>query len=289
MRNYHFFPANWVITDCQNITFRKTKSMAKIFWVEDQSHWVNKLKPALLKADLDGTENQIEVYRFSEAARQQITLASETDKPDIAILDARMNGNDQAGFSVSKALHAKWPGLPIIFLSEHNGTSIEKEALESHSVNDFISKHQNNVEDVLCWRIKATLRQASLQSDTPHDSLNNIIVNGDLKIDLDSWEVYWRGIKLMNPDNSKRPLAPTPRKILRCLVERSPRPVTPRQMAEYLQADPDTYAAATYRQHIKTLRRAFDAAEGSNPTFSHQCKEGEGIVAVGDEGAYCWK
>lgn len=263
--------------------------MAKIFWVEDQSHWVNKLRPVLINADLNGQKNEVSVYKFSETARQQIKLTPDENKPDIAILDARMNGNDQAGFSVSKALHEKWPGLPIIFLSEHNGTVIERDALETHHANDFISKNQNNIEEVLCWRIKASMRQASMQSSNDQSLPDNIIMQGELKIDLDSWEVYWRGNKLMNPDNVKRPLAPTPRKILRCLVERTPRPVTPSQMAEYLNVNPDTYAAATYRQHIKTLRRSFDASEGKKPEFSQQCKNGKGIVAVGDEGAYCWK
>jgi len=260
-----------------------------IFWVEDQSHWINKLKPVLLDADLDGRQNDIIVYKFSEAARQHIKLADPSDKPDVAILDARMNGNDQAGFSVSKALLLKWPGLPIVFLSEHNGTAIEREALENFHANDFISKNQINIEEVLCWRIKATMRQSSMQSSDTNNLPSNIIVKGDLKIDLDSWEVYWRDNKLMNPDNSKRALSPAPRKILRCLAERSPRPVTPAQMAEFLNIDPDTYAAATYRQHIKTLRRSFDASEGSNPGFSQQCKDGRGIVSIGDEGAYCWK
>jgi len=289
MINPNFITQHWTIINCLYIGQNREQDMAKIFWVEDQSHWVNKLKPALLKADLDGQKNEVSVYKFSEAARQQITLAKNDDKPDVAILDARMNGNDQAGFSVSKALHAKWPGLPIVFLSEHNGTSIERDALESHHANDFISKNQNNIEDVLCWRIRATMRQVSMQNNNSESLPNNIIVNGDLKIDLDSWEVYWKSNKLMNPDNIKRPLAPTPRKILRCLVERSPRPVTPGQMAEYLKVDPDTYAAATYRQHIKTLRRSFDASEGNDAVFSQQCKSGQGIVAVGNDGAYCWK
>ena len=285
----HQFVPQWAIMNCENIQDNRKLDMAKIFWVEDQSHWVNKLKPVLLAAELDGQTNQVFVYKFAEAAKQKITLADVNDRPDVAILDARMNGNDQAGLSVSKALHAKWPGLPIVFLSEHNGTSIEREALESHHANDFISKNQTNIEEVLCWRIKATMRQTNLQSTDETNLASNIIVNGDLKIDLDSWEVYWHDNKLMNPDNAKRALSPAPRKILRCLVERSPRPVTPGQMAEFLQIDPDTYAAATYRQHIKTLRRSFDASEGSSPSFSKNCKNGKGIVAIGDEGAYCWK
>jgi len=263
--------------------------MAKIFWVEDQSHWINKLKPILLEAEFDDEPNEVNVFKFSEAAQQQIALMKKADRPNIAILDARMNGNDQAGFSVTKALHAKWPDLPIIFLSEHNGTAIEQDAIETHQVNDFISKHQHNVEDVLCWRIRAVMRQRTIQTNNQSGLPDNIIVKDELRIDMDSWEVYWKGNKLMNPDNKKRPLAPTPRKILRCLVERSPRPVNPGQMAEFLNADPDTYAAATYRQHIKTLRRSFEASEGENATFIKQCKAGKGIVAVGDEGAYCWK
>jgi len=293
MKTFNTTP-HWTIINCisikrQTIGQDKAFKMAKIFWVEDQSHWVNKLQPVLENAKLDETPNTISVYKFSEAAKQQIKLIDEDNKPDVALLDARMNGNDQAGFSVSKALQTKWPGLPIIFLSEHNGTDIERDALEKHNVNDFISKNQTNIEDVLCWRIRATLRQASLQSASAEQLPGNIIIKDDLKIDLDSWEVYWHDNKLMNPDNDKRPLSPAPRKILRCLVERSPRPVTPSQMAEFLKVDPDTYAAATYRQHIKTLRRSFDASEGKRPSFSDNCKKGKGIVAVGDEGAYCWK
>lgn len=262
--------------------------MAKIFWVEDQSHWIDKFQGALERADLDGGRNTVMVYRFSEAARQQIALMSAEDRPDIALLDARMNGNDRAGFSVSAALLHKWPGLPIIFFSEHSGTGIEKEAISEHQVADFIAKHQRNVEDVLCWRVRAVLRHKAVNDDAA-TSAGDVLSSGDLKLDLDTWEVYWKGTRLMNPDNPKRPLAPTPRKILRCLVERSPRPVTTCQIAEYLGVDPDTYSSATYRQHIKTLRRSIDAAEGGTGHFIEHCKHGYGIICCGEHGAYSWR
>jgi len=262
--------------------------MAKIFWVEDQSHWIDKFQATLERADLDGERNTLMVYRFSEAARQQIALMSAEDRPDIALLDARMNGNDQAGFSVSTALHNKWPGLPIIFFSEHSGTAIEKDALSEHQVSDFIAKHQRNVEDVLCWRMRAVLRHKAVNDGAAKASRGDVLSSGDLKLDLDTWEVYWKAARLMNPDNPKRPLAPTPRKILRCLVERSPRPVTTWQIAEYLGVDPDSYSCATYRQHIKTLRRSIDAAEGGTGHFIEQCKNGYGIISCGEQGAYSW-
>lgn len=260
--------------------------MAKIFWIEDQSHWIDKFTPILQAADLDGSDNQIHVYRFAEAAKQRIAKLKVDDGPDVAILDANMNGQDQAGFSVSTALHKKWPGLPVIFLSEHNGTEIERDALERFNAQDFISKHQKNVDEVLCWRIKAVLRQTALQGEVSGHVTDSIISSGALKIDTDTWEVYWHDQKLMNPDNAKRPLAPMPRKILRCLVERSPRPVTTDQMVEYLD---HALSDASYRQHIKTLRRSFDVAQGSEGKFLEQCKNGLGIVTHGESNAYIWK
>jgi len=262
--------------------------MAKIFWVEDQLHWIEKFQDVLKDADLDGVQNELEIYKYSESARQQISLTSQKDGPDIAILDAKMNGNDQAGFTVSTALLKKWPDLPIIFFSEHSGTEIEKDALSEHHVTDFIAKHQNNIEQVLCWRLKAALRQKAVNTGKASVQSGSILISGELKMDLDTWEVYWKGVKLMNPDNPKRPLAPTPRKILRCLVERSPRPVTTWQIAEFLDVDPDNYSYATYRQHIKTLRRAIDKADGGNEKFLDQCKSGMGIINCGDKGAYSW-
>ncbi len=257
--------------------------MARIFWVEDQSHWIKKFSAVLEAEDFDGCPNSIAIYYFAEAARQKIALTDKESAPDVALLDARMNGNDQAGFSVSNALRKKWPRLPIIYLSEHAGTDIERAALEQFSATDFIAKHQHNVEQVLCWRIRAALRQASIDSDL--SATINVITSGELTIDLNTWNVYWKGQRLMNPSNARRPLAPTPRKLLRELVESSPRPLSAGQIAERLDSDAEKFSYASYRQHIKTLRRAFDAVDAG---FIERCTRGEGIVTFGDEGAYCW-
>ncbi len=258
--------------------------MAKLFWVEDQSHWIEKFTPVLEKTDFDNNENTLLISRFTEAAKQRIAMTASDDMPDIAILDARMNGNDQAGFSVSQALQKKWPQLPIIYLSEHSGTTIEADAFELGNTQDFIAKHQRNVEAVLCWRIKAILRQKAVDNTSPTD----VITSGELTIDLISWQVYWRGVRLMNPSNAKRPLPPMPRKILRHLVDASPRAVTTWAMADLLDADLEKFSYANYRQHIKTLRQAFDLAEGKTGSFLSTCKAGLGIVTFGDQQAYCW-
>lgn len=259
--------------------------MAKLFWVEDQSHWIDKFTEVLTHTDFDGEPNQLEIYKFPEAARQRIAQMSEDQKPDLAILDAHMNGSDQAGFTVSRALHTKWPDIPIIYLSEHSGTAIEEQAITETDARDFIAKHQRNIEAVLCWRIKAALKKSP--DATPGDG--SVLTGGNLRIDLTTWEVYWKGVKLMNPHNPKRPLAPTPRKILRFLVERSPRPLSTDQIAELLDADPERFSYANYRQHIKTLRMAFDTAEREPGAFSELCRQGKGIVTFGDARAYFWK
>ena len=264
--------------------------MTRLFWVEDQSHWIDKFTPILRETDFDGAEdscvrNQLDVFKFAEAARQRIAQTALEERPDIAILDAHMNGSDEAGFTVSRALLAKWPDLPIIFLSEHSGTDIEEQAITRADAQDFIAKHQRNVEAVLCWRIKAVLKKTRLDRSAPETQL----ISGSLRIDLDNWDVFWRGTKLMNPHNPKRPLAPTPRKILRCLVESSPRPLSTEQIADRLDADLERFSYANYRQHIKTLRMAFDAAESTPGAFSSLCQSGRGIVTFGDAHAYCWK
>lgn len=259
--------------------------MARILWVEDQSHWVNRLSQVLEETDFDGRPNSLQVFRFAEAACQKIKLSMAENSPDIAILDASMNGNDKAGFSVSRALHDKWPKLPIIYLSEHSGTVIEEGAFEQCGARDFIAKHQRNIEAVLCWRIKSVLRQSAVRES----AYGETIKQGRLTIDLASWEVYWNDVKLMNPANIKRPLAPTPRKILRYLVEASPRPLSTEQIALKLNDGSEKFSYASYRQHIRILRNSFDIAEGGKGNFLEKCKAGVYIVTFGDEGAYCWR
>lgn len=277
--------------------------MIKILWVEDQTHWITKFKPILEKADLSisipgegqaNSDNEVQVFKFAEAARMHIAQSNQA--PDIAILDANMNGNDQAGFSVSRALHKKWPQLPVIYLSEHSGTGIEQQAFEETGAQDFIAKHQQNIDAVLCWRIKAALKksqlsgQGSLKDSNSNANSAEILTSGSLSIDTASWNVYWKGERLMNPLNERRPLPPTPRKILRYLVDASPSPLTTSQIVDKLDADPERFSDANYRQHIRTLRQSIDqAAERKGErSFTELCKSGKGIATFGDNSAYCW-
>ncbi len=261
--------------------------MITIFWVEDQFHWIDRFKPILESANFGDNQlpNQIIVHKFVESACQAINNTE--NLPDIVILDANMNGSDDAGYTVSCLLSKKWPDVPVVYLSEHSGTEIEQKIFERTNAQDFIAKHQHNVEQVLCWRIRALVRHKTIHSKLENGSLDSL-KSGNLTIDLETWNVYWYGIRLMNPKNCQRPLAPTPRKILKFLVESSPRPLTTIQMSENLNLDKFNYAS--YRQHITTLRHSFEQAveKIAEESFLSQCKQGKGIVTFGDEGAYCW-
>lgn len=266
--------------------------MIKIFWVEDQQHWIDKFRPLFershfaLEAEGDlpeGQNNTLEVFRQVEPALARIAQTDMEHAPDIAILDANLNGDDEGGFSLSRALLKKWPTLPIIFLSEHSGTHIERQAFVEGMTQDFIAKHQRNIEGVLQWRIKALLRHHLGPQTSQH------LTSGELSIDLVSWEVRYAGKLLMNPANPKRPLAPTPRKILRFLVEASPRALTTLQMADKLEADYEKFSYDSYRQHIRVLRQSMAQAYGDVDEFMNLCKAGEFIATFGDQGAYLWK
>ena len=256
--------------------------MADILWVEDQTHWVDRFRPVLEAESFDDRPTQLSVFRFAAAACQHIRHP-DSPRPDLALLDAQMSGDDEAGFSVFRALRKRWPDLPVLYLSEYSGTGIEEQAFEQTEARDFIAKHQPNIEQVLCWRVRAALRQVQQPGAASQ------LQQGPLRIDTETWEIWWQGRKLMNPANPQRPLGPTPRKILRYLVEVSPRPLTTDQIATHLQADPDRFSWASYRQHIRTLRHALDQAGGGDGQFMDLCRQGQGLVTFGDEGAYCWR
>jgi DNA-binding response OmpR family regulator len=278
--------------------------MTSIFWVEDQYHWIDKFKPILERAEFQHPENteqatqsplyreqkeprnQLIIHKFIESACQAINHSKQA--PDIAILDANMSGNDDAGLTISRLISKRWPNTPIIFLSEHSGTDVEERVFENSHSQDFIAKHQENIEKVLCWRIKALLRHKKIGQQKQKQSSVDHLVSGELVIDLTTWNVYWHGERLMNPLNQQRPLAPTPRKILRFLLESSPLPISTLQMEQKLEVDRFNYAS--YRQHIKTLRHSFEQACERNhlSSFLALNKSGKGIVTFGDDGAYCW-
>src|SRR5690625_4901281 len=119
------------------------RNMASILWVEDQSHWVDRFTPVLERTMFDQKPTELLVFRFAEAACQHIRLSQAA--PDLALLDAHMNGDDQAAFSVSRALQRKWPDPPILYLSEPSGTNVEQQAFETPGPAAFMATHKRSI------------------------------------------------------------------------------------------------------------------------------------------------
>lgn len=55
--------------------------MATIFWVEDQSHWIEKFRPVLEATAFDEAPTTVQVFKFAEAACQHIRLADAGQPP----------------------------------------------------------------------------------------------------------------------------------------------------------------------------------------------------------------
>ncbi len=111
-----------------------------------------------------------------------------TAHPQLVILDLGLPDRD--GFSVVKELRT-WTNIPIIILSVRNSEEDIVKALDL-GADDYLTKPFNSSE--LLARIRANIRR------TQQSSEENIIINGDLKIDYSSRIVIKRKteIKLTN-------------------------------------------------------------------------------------------
>ena len=81
--------------------------MAKVFLVDDDVD-LNEMNKVVLEAK--GHDVQV-AFSAEEALK-----ALETATPDIAVLDVMME-DDTAGFTLARALHEKFPTLPLLMLT----------------------------------------------------------------------------------------------------------------------------------------------------------------------------
>ncbi|WP_296700301.1 diguanylate cyclase [Thiocapsa sp. UBA6158] len=93
----------------------------------------------LVIASLHGALEGLGDLFFATGGAQALTLAAE--RPfDLILLDAWMPGMD--GYATCRALHADYPEMPIIFVTEDNSIGGEMQALEA-GARDLISKPIN--------------------------------------------------------------------------------------------------------------------------------------------------
>ena len=156
----------------------------KILIVDDEKPIVEILTYNLQK---EGYET-IEAYDGEQA----INLAL-TQKPDLILLDIMLPKVD--GLTVCKRIRHTLANIPILILSAKD-EEIDKILGLELGADDYITKPFSVRE--LMARVKANLRKSEVIQDTEQveeetDDKGNKIEVGDLKLDLDKFEVKVRG------------------------------------------------------------------------------------------------
>ena len=156
----------------------------KILIVDDEKPIVEILTYNLQK---EGYET-IEAYDGEQA----ITLAL-TKKPDLILLDIMLPKVD--GLTVCKRIRHTLSNVPILILSAKD-EEIDKILGLELGADDYITKPFSVRE--LMARVKANLRKSEIIQDTEQveeetDDTGNKIDAGELKLDLDKFEVKVRG------------------------------------------------------------------------------------------------
>ena len=89
---------------------------------------------------------------------------------------------------------------------------------------DILQGFEAGADDYLVGPLDRTAvldRVMAVQTSGAARAASRLLELGELTIDLNTWNVYWKGRRLMNPSNARRPLAPTRRIAFLTMIGRS--------------------------------------------------------------------
>lgn len=153
--------------------------MKKVLVVDDEKLIVKGIKFSLEQDEMEVTA--------AYDGEQALELAKSTEF-DIILLDVMLPG--LSGFEVCQAIR-EFSDVPIIMLTA-KGEDMDKILGLEYGADDYITKPFNILE--VKARIKAIIRRNSKRSAEPSES--KTLVEGDLKIDVDSRRVYISGTEI---------------------------------------------------------------------------------------------
>ncbi|MCR5702177.1 MAG: response regulator transcription factor [Lachnospiraceae bacterium] len=153
--------------------------MKKVLVVDDEKLIVKGIKFSLEQDEMEVTA--------AYDGEQALELAKNTEF-DIILLDVMLPG--LSGFEVCQAIR-EFSDVPIIMLTA-KGEDMDKILGLEYGADDYITKPFNILE--VKARIKAIIRRNSKRSAEPSES--KTLVEGDLKIDVDSRRVYISGTEI---------------------------------------------------------------------------------------------
>ena len=217
----------------------------KILIVDDDPHIREVIRFALGKASFETVE--------AANGRHALELFAE-ERPALVVLDILMPEMD--GTEVCRRLRSGEAGkqrVPIIFLSSKNDEIDRVLGLELGG-DDYVTKPFSPRE--LVARVRAVLRRVTADDEESRSDPGEVLVHGDLRLDVERFEAEWRGAAM--------PLTVTEFGLLRTLMGRPGKVFTRDELMQRAYRDHVVVSDRTINSHIKRLRRKL-AAAGCEP------------------------
>ena len=166
--------------------------------------------------------------------------------PDVAVVDVGLGRDPDAGFTLCRELRARFPRLPILFLT---GREDELDVISGLRLgaDDYLGKGISLAQ--LVARVRTLLRRVEALGRPPAapDEVRRV---GELALDVERLEASWRGVPVA--------LTVTEFRLVACLAER---PGQVRSRAQLMAAADLVLDDRTVTAHVKRIRRKFEALD----------------------------
>ena len=165
--------------------------------------------------------------------------------PDVAVIDVGLGRDPDAGFTLCRELRARFPRLPILFLTAREDELDVISGLRL-GADDYLGKGISLAQ--LVARVRTLLRRVeALSRPAPEDERRRV---GELELDVERLEASWRGGPVA--------LTVTEFRLVACLAER---PGQVRSRTQLMAAADLVLDDRTVTAHVKRIRRKFEAID----------------------------
>ena len=165
--------------------------------------------------------------------------------PDVAVIDVGLGRDPDAGFTLCRELRARFPRLPILFLTAREDELDVISGLRL-GADDYLGKGISLAQ--LVARVRTLLRRVeALSRPAPEDERRRV---GELELDVERLEASWRGTPVA--------LTVTEFRLVACLAER---PGQVRSRTQLMAAADLVLDDRTVTAHVKRIRRKFEAID----------------------------
>ncbi len=232
--------------------------MAYILVVDDDQDVLGTLERTLRREG-----HEVETARSAAEAQEKLAKR----QPDLLILDILMPGKD--GLTLCKELRSDpaFNSMPILFLTAKTGTEDVVAGLDAGG-DDYVKKPFVPAE--LNARVRALLRRGLMANDG-----RDVLVVGGLRLDSGSYQVEVEGRPVQ--------LTRTEHRLLRYMMERPNRPLSPRHLLEHVWDYPrDAGDPDLVRAHIRNLRAKIER-DSSSPKYIRTVHGIGYMISKGDD------